>query len=193
MKKRQKLIDLFVNWNGKINLSAIRKPDDIYVKHILDSLELNKVWEFEIGKKVLDIGTWWGFPLLPLAVSNPKINFTWIDSTRKKVMVVNDIIEKLWLRNAKAIWGRSEEYQEKFDYIIARAVGYSTKLIPQVLHLIKKRWIIILYKQSSEEERKDIVKLCKKNNLIILKEHYYSLFDWDIERKIYFLKNIIAK
>ncbi len=190
MEKRQKLIDLFVDWNGKINLSAIREPKDIYNKHILDSLELYKIWDFEIWKKVLDVWIWWWFPLLPLAINNPEIEFTGIDSTKKKIMVVNDIIWKLWLKNINAIRKRSEEYKEKFDYITARAVWYSTKLLPQILHLVKKRWIIILYKQNSEEERQDIVKLCKQYNLIILKEHNYLLYNGDIERKIYFLKNL---
>ncbi len=74
-ERRQSLIDAFVELNAQINLSAIREPGQIYVKHILDALELNKLITFDPSRLVADVGTGSGFPLLPLAKSHPDVQF----------------------------------------------------------------------------------------------------------------------
>jgi len=139
-----KLIKYFIDWNSKINLSAIRYEEGIRLKHIQDSLYGNKILS-QLAKwnklNVVDVGTWSGFPLLPLAIENANFNFIWIESVKKKVNAVNDIIEKLGLKNVKVIWSRAENYKEqKFDVLTARAVAYIDKLLKYSFHLVKPGW-----------------------------------------------------
>ncbi len=189
-KNRKELIDQFISINSYTNLSAIRDPEGIQIKHIQDSLEINKVFAFKPGTTLCDVGTWWGFPLLPIAISNPHIQCTGIDSTRKKIDAINTMIENLNIQNAKAIWTRAEEHNEQYDYVTARAVGYIDKLLPRVHHLVKKGGRLILYKQHTPEESQDIIHFGKKYHFIVQKKHTYQLFDWDIQRIIYVLKKI---
>jgi 16S rRNA (guanine527-N7)-methyltransferase len=188
MKEFQKLIDVFIERNQKINLSSIRNPEDIYIKHILDSLELNKIIKFKKWDQILDIWTWWWFPLLPLAMSNLDSNFVWIDWKQKKVKAVNDMIDKLWLSKCKWIWSRIEELKWEFNYITARAVWYIDKIIPRSYWLLKKWWYFCLYKIKSTEENRDIHKICSKYNLDITQKHEYKLYKSNIERVIYIIK-----
>jgi len=190
----KKLINLFLDWNSKINLSAIRDEKWVEIKHIQDSLEWLKVIEEILSPdlknvKIVDVGTWSWFPVLPLAIEKPEWEFIGIESVRKKVDAVNDIIEKLWLKNIKIIWTRAENYKEKqFDILTARAVAYIDKLLKFTKHLVKKWWYFVLYKLNSEQEHQDILKNCKKYNLELIKKHPYKLFDDDIERMIYVLR-----
>lgn len=188
--QRKSLIDQFIAINSHTNLSAIRDPEGIQVKHIQDSLEINKALVLKPGLTLCDVGTGGWFPLLPIAISNPKIQCTGIDSTRKKVDAVNEIINNIKIPNAKALRIRAEEHKEEYDYVTARAVSYIDKLLPQVHHLVKKWGRLILYKQYSPEESQDIIHFGKKYRLVVQKKHKYQLFDWDIPRIIYVLKKI---
>lgn len=174
--------------NTQINLSAIRDAEGVKIKHIMDSLELMKVFPLQDGLEVCDIGTGGGFPLLPLAMSYPQVSFVGIDSTRKKVDAVNTMIQKLDIKNAKAIRTRSEDYKEEFDVVTARAVGYIDKVLEWSYHLLKKWWHFVFYKQVSSEEKADLLEMCKIGKLKLVHEHVYSLPPGDIERVIYVLK-----
>ncbi len=189
---RNKLIEIFIEKNNQINLSAIRDADGVLVKHIKDSIELNKILKIKQWKTICDIGTWGWFPLLPLAMTNPWSSFVGIDARRKKVDAVNDMANKLWLKNIDCIWSRIEDfkknYNTKFDYITARAVWYSDKIIPWSYDLLKKWWLFILYKQYDEAEYQSLLNVCKKYKLDIKQQHKYKLFTWDIERIIYIIK-----
>lgn len=188
--KRKNLIDQFISINSHTNLSAIRDPEGIQVKHIQDSLEINKVLILKPGLSLCDVWTGGWFPLLPIAINNPELQCTGIDSTRKKIDAINEMITNLKIPNAKAIWGRAEEHKEQYDYVTARAVGYIDKLLPRVNHLVKKWGRLILYKQYTPEEAQDIAHFGKRFRFVIQKKHKYKLFDWDIERIIYVLKKI---
>ncbi len=188
--KRKELIQEFITVNSHTNLSAIRDPEGIWLKHIQDSLEINKVILLKPWNTLCDVGTGGWFPLLPIAINNPELLCTGIDSTRKKIDAINEMIDKLKITNTKAIRTRAEELKEQYDYITARAVAYIDKLLPQIHHLIKKGGRLILYKQFTPEESQDIIHFGKKYRLIVQKKHKYKLFEWDIERIIYVLKKI---
>ncbi len=196
-----KLTKVFLEKNKQINLSAIRDEQWVQTKHIKDSLVGLQIIEklilspdskkkTESGLiKVVDVGTGSWFPLLPLVIEKPEWNFVWIDSVKKKVVAVNEIIKDLWLENVEVVWTRAEEYKEKqFDIMTARAVAYIDKLLKFTKHLVKKWWYFVLYKLDSEEEYKDILKNCKKYNLKLIKKHPYKLFDGDIARMVYVLQ-----
>lgn len=188
-KMREKLVEVFLQKNKELNLSAIRDEEGVMVKHIQDSLELKKTWVFKDWIEVADVWTGGGFPLMPLAISYPNIQFTGIDSVKKKTVAVNEMLDTLWVKNAKVIWTRIEEYKEKqFDVVTARAVAYSDKLIKWAYPLLKKWWYFLFMKQNIQEERELLLKLCKKYHLSLKDEIKYQLYEWDIDRIIYVIE-----
>src|SRR5574344_2087775 len=96
------LIDQFIRINSHTNLSAIRDPEGIQIKHINDSLEINKVQHLKPKSTLCDVGTGGGFPLLPIAMSNPDVQCVGIDSTKKKIDAINEMAKHLKIKNIKA-------------------------------------------------------------------------------------------
>ena len=183
------LIHTFLEKNKQINLSAIRDEKWVMVKHIQDSLELEKIIEWKDWMNIADIWTWWWFPLMPLAISHPECNFVWIDSIRKKTIAVWEILDELNVKNVEMLWSRIEDIKDKkFDLVTARAVAYSDKLLNRSTPLIKKWWKIALMKQVNDDEKKVLLNEANKLGLSLENEHNYKLFDWDIDRVIYLLR-----
>ncbi len=128
--------------------------------------------------RVVDVGTGGGFPLLPLAMSLPELQFVGIDSVRKKTLAVNEMIQTLGIQNAEAVWTRIEEYQgERFDLLTARAVAYADKLLEWSHSLVKKGGAFLLMKEDKLEEKELLLELVKKYHLQLEKEHHYQLFE----------------
>lgn len=183
------LVEKFLEKNKQLNLSAIRAPEWVMIKHIQDSLELEKIIDWKEWMDVADIWTGGWFPLMPLAISHPECNFTWIDSVRKKTIAVGEILDELWVKNVKMMWTRIEDIKNQtFDLVTARAVAYADKLLNRATPLIKKWWRIALMKQLDEQERAVILNELAKKKLVLEKEHHYKLYEWDIDRVIYILK-----
>lgn len=183
------LVQLFLEKNKQINLSAIRDYDWVMVKHIQDSLELEKIVEWKEWMSIADIWTGGGFPLMPLAISHPECNFVWIDSVRKKTIAVSEILKELGIKNVEMMRTRIEDIKNQtFDLVTARAVAYSDKLLNRATPLVKKWWRIALMKQVNDEEKKILLNVAQKKKLILETEHNYKLFEWDIDRVIYILK-----
>ena len=188
MNERKPLIELFLHINSQINLSAIRDAEWVYTKHILDSLELNKLDILTPWKTLLDVGTWGWFPLLPLAMTNPQVQCFGIDTRRKKIDAINTMIEQLSISNAHWVRWRVEEYQWSFDYVVSRATAYIDVLIWWTIHLLKKWWYYVFYKQYTEEEHEMLLKMLSQYKLELIQEHRYRLFDGDIERVLYVIE-----
>ncbi len=129
-----------LEWNQKINLTAIKSEKDIIVKHFIDSIIIDK---YVNGNEVLDIGSGAGFPGIPLKIVNDNLNITLIDSVNKKVNFMNDSINKLKLKNIRAIHVRAEEmahekmFREKFDIVVSRAVANMSTLVEYMLPFVK--------------------------------------------------------
>ena len=123
------LENLYKEWNNKINVISRKDIDNIYLHHVLHSLAIAKVIQFKKGSKVLDLGCGGGFPGIPLSIMFPDVQFTLIDGTRKKIKVVNEVSEAIGLTNAKGVHVRAEEYTEKYDFVITRAVALVEKLV----------------------------------------------------------------
>lgn len=120
--------ELLVFWNERINLTAITDPEGIVKKHFLDSLALLKYCDIKSDAKMIDVGTGAGFPGLAIKIARPDINITLMDSTQKKLTVIEDIMKKIDL-DANIIHSRAEEaghddtLREQYDFATARAVS----------------------------------------------------------------------
>lgn len=126
---------LYQDWNQKINLVSRKDIEELYLRHILHSLAIAKVYPLPAGARVLDVGTGGGFPGIPLAVLFPDTQFTLVDAIGKKIRVVEDVVQGLGLQNVKARQTRVEQMQERFDYIVSRAVA----AMPTFVHWTKGR------------------------------------------------------
>lgn len=131
----ERLAEVFLEWNGKLNLSAIRDLDGVLLKHVIDSLLILPYQLISAGDRVLDMGTGGGFPGLALAVVYPDTDFVLVDATEKKVRAVAEMAAELGLENVSCFAGRAEEmghdpdFREHFDVVVARALaGFSTLL-----------------------------------------------------------------
>ena len=122
-----KLPILYKFWNEKINVISRKDINYIEIHHILHSLSIGKIINFKDKTKILDIGTGGGFPGIPLAILYPKCNFVLVDSIGKKIKVVNNIIEEIGIQNCIALNLRAENLDQKFDFIVSRAVTNMSK------------------------------------------------------------------
>lgn len=136
----QALEGLYQDWNLKINLISRQDIEHLYEHHVLHSLAIAKVFKFDDGAEVLDVGTGGGFPGIPLAILLPKVRFHLIDGTSKKIRVVKDVIEKLNLKNATAEQVRAEELKNRrFDFVVTRAVAELPLLKTWSQRLLKRQ------------------------------------------------------
>lgn len=117
-----KLKELYLYWNAQINVISRKDIDELYVRHILHSLGIAKIQSFQPNAHILDIGTGGGFPGIPLAILFPETFFCLVDSVGKKIKVVNEVAQALQLQNVKTAHSRAENINEKFDFIVSRAV-----------------------------------------------------------------------
>lgn len=117
-----RLKDLYIEWNNQINVISRKDTDNFYERHVLHSLAITKVMKFEDGADIMDIGTGGGFPGIPLAIFYPNCNFVLVDSIGKKVKVASEVAQALGLKNVTAIHERAEKIDQKFDFIVSRAV-----------------------------------------------------------------------
>jgi 16S rRNA (guanine527-N7)-methyltransferase len=137
LEKLRTFGNLLMDWNKKINLVSRKDVGELSVRHLLHSLSIAKIIEFKSGTRILDIGTGGGFPGIPLAIFFPEANFSLVDSIGKKIMVVNEILKKLDLKNVMAKQIRAEQVTEKFDFIVSRAVTTLPELYSMVKDKIK--------------------------------------------------------
>ncbi len=135
----EKLYELYLDWNSKINVISRKDIDNLYLHHILHSLSILKFYSFNEGSKILDIGTGGGFPGIPLAILLENCDFTLIDGKAKKIKVVNEVANSLELNNVKGLHQRAEEFKEKFDFVITRAVATIDKLKMWSHPLLKRK------------------------------------------------------
>lgn len=120
------LYDLYSFWNAQINVISRKDIEELYVRHILHSLGIAKFCSFKPGTEVLDVGTGGGFPGIPLAIMFPETQFHLVDSIGKKIKVVTEVAAGLGLKNVKASHLRAEQVNDKYDFVVSRAV---TRLI----------------------------------------------------------------
>lgn len=193
IQKFYKYMELLLEWNEKINLTAIVEPRDVILKHFVDSLTICK--ELQKNKTLADIGTGAGFPGIPVKILRPDLDITLIDSLNKRVNFLTMVIEALKLEKIIALHGRIEDfgknkkYREKFDYVTSRAVANLSTLSEYMIPLVKIGGKCICMKGSNiDEELKNAEKAIKTLGGKIEKVDTFLLPDTDMGRNIILIK-----
>ena len=138
-----KYFDLLIEWNQQINLTAITQPDQVAVKHMIDSISCFDSSVFFAGARMIDVGTGAGFPGLPLKIFQSDLGLTLLDSLNKRVKFLQCVVDELKLENTTLIHARAEEgarqkqYREQFDVAVSRAVARLTVLCEYCLPFVK--------------------------------------------------------
>ena len=159
----QKYMELLLEWNEKINLTAITKPDEIEKKHFYDSITCLKSGYIKDGDKIADVGSGAGFPGIPIKIENNTVKLTLMDSLNKRINFLKTVsealnldIDCLHIRAEDA--GRDKEYRENFDVVVSRAVAGLDVLTEYCLPLVKKGGYMLAMKGREIEEELDRAK-----------------------------------
>jgi 16S rRNA (guanine527-N7)-methyltransferase len=128
----EQLPALYEFWNNQINVISRKDIDQLFERHVLHSLGIAKIMPFLPGESVLDVGTGGGFPGIPLAILFPETKFYLVDSIGKKIKVVQEVAKSLGLKNLRAEHLRAEQVDEKFDFIVSRAVTRLGEFYPWI-------------------------------------------------------------
>lgn len=149
--------NLLLEWNEKINLTAIKEPEDVLYKHFYDCLLFFKNVNIPMKAKIIDVGTGAGFPGMVLKIVRPDIELTLLDSLNKRLLFLNEVLSVLQL-NAQLLHlraeeaGKNEKYREKYDIACARAVAPLPVLCEYCIPLVKKNGLFVSMKGPAAEE-----------------------------------------
>jgi 16S rRNA (guanine527-N7)-methyltransferase len=153
-----KYYELLLEWNKVMNLTTITQPHDVVKKHFIDSLSIVKTDAFGRSSNMIDIGTGAGFPGIPIKIAFPEMNITLLDSLGKRIIFLNNLIEKLSLEKIKTFHGRAEDFgriidfREKFDLCVSRAVASLPILLEYGLPFVKNDGFFIAYKAEKAKD-----------------------------------------
>lgn len=158
VSKLLKYQELLIEWNKNINLTAIKSPEEIQIKHFLDSLYVSLVWKgTSVPKRMIDVGTGAGFPGIVLSIVFPEIHMTVVESVGKKSAFCSFVIETLKLSSVKVITERAEvvahmsEQRENYDVAVARAVAPLNILSEYLLPFVHKDGVVVAMKGANAE------------------------------------------
>lgn len=153
--------NLLLQWNEKINLTAITEPEEIVTKHFIDSLSLLKFYDIKNGEKVLDVGTGAGFPGMVLKILRPNAEVTLLDGHAKRFLFLEDLQKNMGLKatnlhHRAELASKEEKYREKFDLVTARAVARLPVLAEYCLPFVKNNgWFYAMKGPDGKEELKE--------------------------------------
>ena len=188
-------MQLLLEWNEKINLTAITNPEEILIKHFIDSMSI--ISYINPTDSILDIGTGAGFPGIPLKIALPQNKFTLLDSLNKRINFLNTVIKELRLENIEAVHGRAEEFnhipkkRESYDIVTSRAVAKLNILVEYMLPFVKIGGKCICMKSSEiDEELKQAQKAIDILGGKIQNVDNITLKNTDIQRKIVIIEKI---
>ena len=195
LKQFYNYMNLLIEWNKKINLTAITEPNEIILKHFVDSLTISKY--ISDGTRVVDVGTGAGFPGIPLKIYRQDIEITLLDSLQKRINFLDEVIRELNLEKIETVhsrvedFGKDKKYREKFDIATSRAVANLATLSEYLLPLVKVGGKAISMKGSLIEEELEL----SKNAIKILggkveKVDEFNLPNSDISRNIILINKI---
>ncbi|MBS4761869.1 16S rRNA (guanine(527)-N(7))-methyltransferase RsmG [Carnobacteriaceae bacterium zg-ZUI252] len=171
LKQYEMYFEMLVEWNEKMNLTAITQKEEVYLKHFYDSLTL--AIETDVLQKsvtLCDVGAGAGFPSIPLKIALPHLYVTIVDSLNKRITFLNELVRALELENVSCFhdraetFGQNEVFREKFDVVTARAVARLNLLSELCLPLVKVDGVFVSMKASSTLE--EVAQSCKAFNVL---------------------------
>ena len=182
-------MNILIEWNKFMNLTGITEPEEVITKHFIDSLTvLDKIDE---DASIIDVGTGAGFPGIPIKIAFPNTKIILLDSLNKRIKFLNEVIEKLELKNIETIHGRAEEvgknkkHREKYDIAIARAVAPLNILLEYLMPFAKVKGKCLCMKgSSSEEEIKNSKNALKILGGQLIETEEFYIPNTDIKRRI---------
>lgn len=182
---------LLISYNNNVNLTAITKEEDVYLKHFYDSLTLFKGIDLKENLKICDLGTGAGFPGLVLKIVFPNLSITLVDSLEKRIKFLDLVIKELELKNIKTVHSRIEEFKEieAFDVVVSRAVSKINILLELGCRIPKVNGLFVFMKGNILEELKSAKNALKVLNYSLEKIISFKLPIEESERNIVILKH----
>lgn len=189
IEKFYKYMEILLEWNQKINLTAITDYEEIILKHFIDSLTIAKY--IDKNSYLVDVGTGAGFPGIPLKIVREDIEVVLLDSLNKRIMFLNEVINELDLKNIEAVhsrveeFGRNKKYREKFDVATSRAVANLSTLSEYMIPLVKVGGKCVCMKgKEVEQELQDAKNAINVLGGKVVDKVEFKLLDNDISRNI---------
>lgn len=193
----KKYFELLVEWNEKMNLTAITDLEGVYLKHFYDSISASFYFDFTKVESLCDVGAGAGFPSLPIKICFPHLHVTIVDSLNKRITFLNHLSEQLQLDNVTFVharaeeFGQNEKYREKFDVVTARAVARLSVLSELCLPIAKEGGFFVALKAAAgPEELKDAKKAISTLGASLKEEFSYSLPVEESDRTLYIFDKI---
>jgi len=179
-------VELLNKWNKAYNLTSVRNPKDMLIKHIMDSLMVGDVL---IGKNFIDVGTGPGLPGIPLAILFPERNFVLLDSLGKRITFLRQVVFQLKLNNVTPVKSRVEDFQgeDKFDGVLSRAFSSLNDMVSWCQHLISKEKGLF-FALKGQYPHDEIAQL--PTNIELLERHEIIVPDLVGERHVLVLKKL---
>lgn len=202
---------LLVEWNERINLTAITEENEVFLKHFIDSISIFNLKEVHNSKKVIDVGTGAGFPGLPMKIIKNDISLTLLDPLNKRLVFLSDVIDELGLKDIKLIHGRAEDvsretkFRDKFDLAVTRAVASLPIVSEYCLPFVKKNGYFVALKgpgikdelnyipKRISELKGDIVNIFEVKDIDEFNHNLVQIKKTDITPKEFPRKNILIK
>lgn len=185
-------LELLLSWNERFNLTAITEPREVYVKHFYDSLTPAFVHDFTRTRRLMDVGTGAGFPGIPLKIAFPHIRLTLLDSLKKRISFLAEVVARLKLSDVELIHGRAEEvgrhpqHRERYDVAISRAVARLNVLSEYCLPFVRTGGVFIAMKGAqAEQEKQEARAAIRRLGGGRIAEHRFDLPDEAGERTLY--------
>lgn len=188
----KKYFELLVEWNEKMNLTAITDAPSVYLKHFYDSISAAFFTDFTQKKTLCDVGAGAGFPSIPLKICFPKLDVTIVDSLNKRITFLDELAKELKLENVRFVHARAEEfgqnlkYREQFDIVTARAVARLSVLSELCVPALKVGGRFIAMKgAAATDELSDSKKALETLGVVLEGKHTFSLPIEESERTIF--------